>query len=913
MSLTNITNTTTIYNTGPTAAQPGYTDLLTEIAKILGESSNGYGYPGHASIALTENDLIRAEHWNSIVTDLNVIWQHQNDVELTFENAPKSGDIVNTAFANQLINLINDANNRKYNRPPEAQRSSSSNASSVNTTWGTTLEHSVELRWDSLNDMNYFFNLGGRISFNLDCDQGSQTGNNATWKTFINNVKSGISLWIYDRARFKERSVFPTTTSTTFTNGSDSIVLTATKSANRYLELDLKINNSLSGVTLVTTSTFVTEYSTGAINAPRPDINQAPYTPHTFGDVYSAIFEPSKKLDVVDTYVNPYSWESRIGSSSVSHVINITNIGNTATTILSIDFSTNGGVTAIPTYSWSFPKVINSGTTVNFLLAYTGNTVGFASNSMTILTDSTTQPIITKPTNQTVKPKLFSFTVSPSSIVYSTTSSSVLEQKFTIVPSDGTYTALPASSLSSGVGYTIIKQEQTGPTVQFNGSTNTTFNTTLSVIATGTNSVNEITTVTKTVSISVSRNAAETKNIGTWISALQPSNGVIGVSYDMIDGMKYITIGFGAGADGAGSVENDVPSRSLLDVRNLGTNTNTLSVDNKYAIGNPPLYPVITDTGYTQFLWSVDDTSGAGYGTWIRPSVGATAFVDGDGAYGPRDIGVSRTYTFTAPVDGTYTWEHASDDDSYFTIDGALWGDLRTGFSSSNWQTSHTGSKYLAAGQHTLTFYVVNGANQGRFGLKIVSPTNQEVWSTRVPVRSDSITSPPYKNWQEVYRIPLTGIAQTYQCNDTYCIKNSNRVNGQRWGYYFGSVGSTANSMFTVTDDGNGNIGIAMNTVDVNSAEMITLSNVDTDSYNTIVNATHLFYYFSFIRAGLGYTQLPDGTTAPAADGTTPYFIGFTQQGDVRTTDVIPPTDPTNTISNQGGGSSNEFFSVVLI
>jgi hypothetical protein len=235
----------------------------------------------------------------------------------------------------------------------------------------------------------------------------------------------------------------------------------------------------------------------------------------------------------------------------------------------------------------------------------------------------------------------------------------------------------------------------------------------------------------------------------------------------------------------------------------------------------------------------------------------------------------------------------SSDNESYFTVDGALVGDLRNVGRDQSYKREYTGSVNLTAGEHTLTFYVINTNGPAAIALRIVDPASLEVWSTRFPIRIGSV----YQNWQEVYRIPLTGAAQSYQCNDTYCIKNSNNVNGQRWGYYFGSAGSTANSMFTVTDDGSGNVTISMNGVNTNSTDMVNLNSVDSNAYSTIANAPHLFYYYSYIRINNNYTQL---SPAPASDGTTQYFLGFTRDGNVRTSSVIPPTDPTNTIVTPG-------------
>jgi hypothetical protein len=47
------------------------------------------------------------------------------------------------------------------------------------------------------------------------------------------------------------------------------------------------------------------------------------------------------------------------------------------------------------------------------------------------------------------------------------------------------------------------------------------------------------------------------------------------------------------------------------------------------------------------------------------------------GRYGPYNIYVNRTYKFITTTAGSHTWTMASDNESYFTIDGGSVGDLR--------------------------------------------------------------------------------------------------------------------------------------------------------------------------------------------------------------------------------------------
>ena len=967
--LSQISNTSTIYANAVTATVPGFNDIRSKVNEIL---VNGYGYTNLMSVNVVAGELINSKQWNDVVTDFQKIYVHLNDTLALFTTIPATNDLITETFVEELISKINVADVTMSYRPPVGQRSSTSNSSTRTATWGSSaehiIEHTIDYTWLSNQDATYFFNLGGRISFALTSSNG--TGSTSTyWANLISTANSALGATSYDHSSYSTSKIL-------YNNG--TIVVSVNKISGTQFRANVKLDPLLdfNDINLDITSAITYEYSSGAIDAPRPQISETRVL--TTSTSVAPPIDYTPKLSIFSPDATPFVFSLRAGSTSTSETIVINNIGFTATTVTGIEPAANSYITPKFTYNsgWTLNTLTGKYETVvpisgsrTFTLDYTGNTVGTYNSRFSVTVPAIANGSIGTGTTVVVSPKLFDFSISPSSVTASTTSSSVLEQKFNIVPSNGTYTistmctgssatsVLYVSStasinvndvvyglsnlttstspiiqsigekivtinntLSSTItnaqsivitrpivfnlptqeGYRIIQRDYTGPTVQFSTGTNGTFTTTLFVTVTGTNSISEATTVTQSVVITVTRDAPLTRNIGTWTSALQLFNGVIGASYDEIDGKKYITLGFGMGADGSYSLGNDPASWTLMNtstrylsintVTNININTLTnIMVDSKYALNNPPLYAGNNDSAYTPFLKSIDNTGG--YGVWIRPS----AYQDAEGGrYGPINIYVERTYKFITTTAGSHTWTIASDNESYFTIDGGLVGDLRDVGRDQSYKQEYTGGIYLEAGEHTLTFYVINTNAPAAIALRIVDPTSLEVWSTRFPVRSkiDNIPSSeyPYKNWQEVYRIPLTGTAQSYQCNDTYCIKNSNNVNGKRWGYYFGDAGTTANSMFTVTDDGSGNITIALNPVNVNSAEILAL---DSNDRTTIVDSTHLFYYYSNIRTNNQYTQL---TSAPATDGTTQYFIGFTQSGEVRTNDVIPPTDPTDTV-----------------
>jgi hypothetical protein len=67
-------------------------------------------------------------------------------------------------------------------------------------------------------------------------------------------------------------------------------------------------------------------------------------------------------------------------------------------------------------------------------------------------------------------------------------------------------------------------------------------------------------------------------NLFQWISPISYHNSLIGISYDVIDNEKTLTIGVGMGGDG--SPEYDLGGENYIDIRNLGIGAN--NIDNPY-------------------------------------------------------------------------------------------------------------------------------------------------------------------------------------------------------------------------------------------------------------------------------------------------------------------------------------------
>lgn len=853
MPISNIANTTIVYATGPNASTPGYNDLRNAITDIFGATSTGYGYKNPASSVAVKDSKIFASDWNNLLSDLNLIWQHQQNTNLTpAGNAPSTTTSVSSVWTNSIIDAINTANTKRYDRPAVGQRASGIGVGSTfpaTGTWGASIRHQVTLTWPSDLEANYFFNLGGRLTFNLSYPAGSYTGDNATWASLIDGWQSaplgGIPALVYDRTKFQTGG-----TAILFQQGTtNSIAITVVKTSNRVLTISTAFVNAGAGTNLRITNTFNYEYSTGAFNSPQPDIASQ----NSLGDSYVPVFVARKTLRA--TTPTAYSYQAQ--QTSAAQAIYLNNDGTVNLTVTGITFNDDSNVTSVVTSGFGFPAVISSGTYRTFNLAYTGSTPGSYSSGFTINSDNDAGAV-TIPTAQTVTAIPFSFTLNPSSItVNNKTDRTVYRQKINIIPANGSYSSYVPSFPGGSTGYTLDSTPPDGPVVIFTPGvlSPNTYATTVRITVNG---------IFVDLPVSIQLTASLDQNLGTWLSPLAFDNSVIGMSYDIIGGIRYLTIGVGMGADASQPLATGGNSYVSTAMQNLGINA-----DPSFLSG-PAMYKV-DDRAWTTFLRT--------YGTWPNTTGG------------PINVYVDRSFTFTASA-GTYNYECSFDNSGYFEVDGNLVGDMRNG--GRNYQTSLTGTFEITSnGQHTVTIHGFNSGGPGAMGVRITDSGGGEVWNTLYPVRPN----PVYLYWQEVYRFPIKANGTREELNSYYyCVKDTAALEGvYRWGDYFGQAGSAqSRSMFVITDSsGDGNLQIGLTAIQ-------TYSGYDSIS-QTLHNLVEAFYYYSASQ-WYGNGRQAQISPGPIGDGTqTLKFVGFDQAGAVQT---ILATFPAGGI---GGGGGNTF------
>jgi hypothetical protein len=296
--------------------------------------------------------------------------------------------------------------------------------------------------------------------------------------------------------------------------------------------------------------------TTAALDSPRP-IMTTTFTLN--GDVNPDVFFSGTKILKVD----PLStFETYPGGVSDPQTVRVTNEGDAAITIQEpFVFSTDRATPVVNTSTAINYPVIPPGSTATFQLSYTSDTPGEHFNFFIIPSDADA-PQYKLITRQLIEPN-FSLSISPSS---STATGTELGQKIDQVfevtpiinaePSD-VIVPLITTITSSEPAWSVSKIETndlTGRqevTLQFRAvnvnNQNGTYRSTLTV-----SSTYGFDTSVKSVDAEVVLNIDYSRfvSLGSWISPAAPDNSVIGMSYDMIDNVRYLTIGVGMGADG---------------------------------------------------------------------------------------------------------------------------------------------------------------------------------------------------------------------------------------------------------------------------------------------------------------------------------------------------------------------------
>lgn len=877
--------------TSTTITIVGYNDIQNKINTVL---STNYGYTGILSVPATTGTIITAIQWHNLYTDINRCIVHQTGKQLsptiigTYNSVTQQYE--NVVIAAATVNKLDDyaLQALSYTGTVDANQlavNSTNGVSTVSALWGNTRSHQIKHTWPTADYTRYFFNLGGKITVTLSYTPADYSGQNKIWKDLIDAINLKLSTQQYGFIEFVNRTAIVTVTEQ---SGNNSITVTFSKiSDTQILTKVVLLDSAATPSTIDITSTIKYYYSVGLDPAlPAGGGVPTPVLPQTekvigLDNTTGGGITVTKILSVTPS---PITVSMPSGTASRS-VITLTNLGNTAMAIGAITANIPAGSrlsAAFYEQSWDTTKqlVLEPNQSVTTVMSYSNSLIqGTFNTTLSIVADNDIGLVVT-PVNITVTETIFDFTFQPAAISKTVTNGSLVSQVFSYV-ANGSYDTTYADP--------VLTQDYKCFTMTFNRTAkqitlvfdpqvrkiNGVYTASVSLTLVGNR------TVTKTLTFSVTRNLNDQyKNLGTWISPKSAINSVIGMSYDVIEGIRYITIGVGVQGTRSPTILSDgvIP----VTVNNLG-----IPADDSYSAGTV-LYASPFNSLFCQFL--VD------YGSWIRPD-----------SYYPLNVNLSRYYKFTAPTTGTYSWEFAADNIGSFNIDNGSQLNATSSLSA-----SERGTIDLSAGVHTVNFNILNVGGPGSIAIVIKAPDGTQVWSTRKPVRAAN----PYSNWSEVYRIPLysasTGIPATYQ-SVNYCIKDTAAAQPDagtesaqftRWGDFFGiPTGITNGSLFTVVDDGFGSLSITMNG--------LTGTAIDVDNSATTSNLPYSSYYYS--PAGTRYAQLEPTSinangVADSASIYTHQFTGFDLNGQVTTIIAQHPISGQVPVTYVPSGGGDNFW-----
>jgi hypothetical protein len=854
---------------------------------MLGTTSTGYG-AGLISKDVSVGQTVNASSYRALIDDLRRCWIHQTgglDRFLTDSELPTQGSLITEGSLARIGQLLDEAIGNKHNTV-SSQQSQNSLISSTSTIYrNNTLTYEIDHSFIDNADANYFFNLGGSITAGLSRAGGTYVGDTAAWANFIDWANSQISSTGYTWRQWNQGGT-PNILTIGYTSSSFCTVqLRISAKDNHTITTRLSVNNTFGTVNIPTTAVSVVTYSVITYSDLGPSmqgyygvaspIPQASIVT-SFGSGQIPPVVPTKIL----TVSQPTSFTFPLDSNSYSQTVSITNVGNSICTVSSIVYPDLPYITTDIAYPGDDPPPwsINPSETHTFDLRYfglPGLTAGTYNGYFSVYSDAAVSPV-TVNTQLVVTAPVFDFTFTPAAwnYTYRYRDDRTVTQPV-IVGGKGNYTTVTygLDGNFSSRGFSIRDSTTVaGFDISFNPaglSNGNTYTTTINV------TVNGVThTFTATITLDILPNI--TSHLGSWVSAYQRDNGVIGASYDIINGTKCITLGFGTGDNGSSNVSH-IPYGEFVGLENLGIGANA---DADYTVG-PVLYPGGSNVSYSNFLKPYDAANNPdGHGVWVN----------GTGWY-PVGIFVARTFTFTAPVSGNYSYRFAADNQAWFSVSGVLVGDLR----SSNQNFSPVQDFfYLVAGIKTLVVYFYNDPgfsdsirNPASVALVITdNSSNATVWDSNWAVRRSYNA---YQYWNEVYRIPLHDSTATdavfYSKN--YIIKNLSPLNGYSYGSAFGYAGfPEEGSMFTVFQDPYNNVSIVLN------PKYRELTDKTTNY------ASYLFYYYTDVLGNDRLTQLESNR----GDGQTLYFRGFDKNGAVTTTLLPQPAAPYIPPASSGGG-----------
>lgn len=665
-------------NTGDVPNNFDFTSTQVVIKDILGLGDNGWGLSFIESDPVYSGMRIDAAQWNKLLYDVNTVYQHVHTVFTSTTSVTTGSTVINHSFPNDLYSTAQALVGSRYTVDPSQFLTAYSGTSTVFYTggdsvrtisWGGTsttyIVQNVISHLPNNTFAKYYFNQGCYFSF-TPYYSGLVLGGSidVQWVNFIDYINTNDP-YTFDRTKFMAQLAYPGIPSSktwNWTTGSLQVIVSAelkTDLSSIEFRVEYDNNNTSTVGVQIGCGIGYNLVGRGRITGPVP--------------MQSLIYS----LDGATASDNGYNSSTRLlsvntldtfsfapGNTSTVQTVSMTNNGNVAMTITNILYSTGSNVSpqfyfsTTTTILNSSTITIASGTTATFGLAYYGTAVGEYSSYFTIVSNNSSGNYKVN-TRQSVV-ETVGFNITPTSI--STNITNVGQNKqftYDVIPvvngqNSPELAITPHITYVGTSGWTYTTSTNK---VVVNFNPNVVSNATGTYISTLTVSSNGgIRSVINTATISIDRTA--NKNLSTWLSPASRYNSIVGISYDLKDNQRYLTIGVGTGADG--SEIYGLGGSSTISLSTLGLGAESLSSPYTYW---SKVYNIPFSTGSDAQVYYSNDhvvktTTASDYSSYFGQdrSQGSMFVVEDDG-YGSIKVEINylRDILSTDTVDAATT------------------------------------------------------------------------------------------------------------------------------------------------------------------------------------------------------------------------------------------------------------------
>lgn len=248
---------------GNSAALTDYNDIQSKVSEVLGLSEDGYGVSAISTQPAATGVRITAYQWNSLIDDINLIYQHLGNTSTTTSTLLTGTSVVSAGIANELNGFSEwlATEPDRYTAHPQKFILDSvdtpflfANTSTRTTTWGistSTITHGVLATFATPLQAHYYFNLGNYIEWQPFYEPATVALNDldSEWINWIEWLKSTPGEeYQYSRTEFIGANPY----TRTYTSGTLSISIVATRQVDaKNINFNITYSNSDAAVVIV--------------------------------------------------------------------------------------------------------------------------------------------------------------------------------------------------------------------------------------------------------------------------------------------------------------------------------------------------------------------------------------------------------------------------------------------------------------------------------------------------------------------------------------------------------------------------------------------------------------------------------------------------------------------------------------